>query len=742
MSVDGAQRIFLLYVAGSDADERRALEIADRLHTHGHDAIIDRHIQPPRGGWPSWVERQIKRASVIVLLCSDSLRRSFDGAVDPETHLPSWPDYIAQLCVAPGVRDKIIPVSYARGPASVPTMLRSRRVYQLPREFAALLQALSRSSHKTTPGGKGPLPASARRRANATSAFAQVTPLEQLFFLLTTLFSASELRRWIRYRPGGELLSAELPAKLSSKATVVHAAVQLLHRHNRIDEELFHALKGRFPRRAASIDRVRARWSSSRPVASAVARPVARSGSDDPIGVLGLKINERFQITELLGVGGMSVVYRGRDLRLQRPVAIKFLSPSVVSIPKIVDRFRQECHALCSFGHPNIVMPVDFGVLASGAPYLAMEYLPGRDLSGLLAAGRLPWPRARAIIRQIIAALAYIHARGVIHRDLKPANCRVSETPSESVKLIDFGIAKVVAHDAGIASAVWRRGGFRPVSTQLGQRMGTPLYWAPEQASGERVDHRVDIYSLGVLIYELIAGALPPGPLHNLDWRAGLPEGTSPRLVALIGRATRRNPDERFASIAELRAEFDALDEPLASAPTEDVRGRDKAGSVEPDVTAALQRREPEIEVVDVTRGGEARRLPVLYLSDRDAHLWVPTSESSQLTIGPGNRVSVGANGRLVYSGRRRARCLELSTCPAEFTIETRAPLRERVTILCARGQRDSRGRSFVLDRRLRFRVSGDVSEQVLGLLAPANDSALLLCMTPGTGPGVKGERA
>ncbi|HEX3928840.1 MAG TPA: protein kinase [Gemmatimonadales bacterium] len=206
----------------------------------------------------------------------------------------------------------------------------------------------------------------------------------------------------------------------------------------------------------------------------------------------------RYQIVELLGAGGMGMVYRARDERLQRDVAIKILSPAAFSDETARRRFQKEALALAKLSHPNIAAVYDVGEDADTA-YLVMECVSGESLAARLQRSPLAVAEALTVSIQIAGALSEAHEQGVVHRDLKPAN--VMLTPKGQVKVLDFGLAKLLAPPDAPAATLSR--------SELGAPAGTPMYMSPEQAFGEPVDARTDLWSLGVVIFESLAGRAP-----------------------------------------------------------------------------------------------------------------------------------------------------------------------------------------------------------------------------------------
>jgi serine/threonine-protein kinase len=253
------------------------------------------------------------------------------------------------------------------------------------------------------------------------------------------------------------------------------------------------------------------------------------------------RLSERYEILEELGRGGMGIVFKARDQLLDRLVALK-----VVRLEDVTegsrDRLLTEARVAAKLNHPNIVQIYDCA-FARGFLTLAMEYVEGQSLREILAQkGPFPLPAALLILGQVARALEYAHGIGIVHRDIKPAN--ILWTPQKSAKLTDFGIARMI----------------QDLKTTRTLVVGTPLYMAPEQITGRGVDHRADIYSLGVTFYELLTGA-PPFPhgdvgYHHIhtpppDPRTMRPDLPEP-LLSVIFKLLAKSPDERYSSATEL----------------------------------------------------------------------------------------------------------------------------------------------------------------------------------------------
>ncbi|MBK7876287.1 MAG: serine/threonine protein kinase [Planctomycetes bacterium] len=248
------------------------------------------------------------------------------------------------------------------------------------------------------------------------------------------------------------------------------------------------------------------------------------------------------EVLELVGQGGMGCVYRARHRQLDRMVALKILAPGTEDDARFEERFLREARALARLDHPGIVRVHDFG-RAGARWYLTMEFVEGTTLRALLREGRVTARAALDIVPQLCDALQYAHDEGIVHRDIKPENVLVDA--KGRVKIADFGLAKLVGHA--------EEHGARTRSDQV---MGTPNYMAPEQATSSRdVDHRADIYSLGVVFYEMLTGELPIGRFEAPSKRARVDE----RLDDIVLKSLERTPELRYQHAVEVGTDLAGL---------------------------------------------------------------------------------------------------------------------------------------------------------------------------------------
>lgn len=261
--------------------------------------------------------------------------------------------------------------------------------------------------------------------------------------------------------------------------------------------------------------------------------------------------SNRYQVTHLIARGGMAIVYRAQDTLLNRAVALKILYPELSEDPLFVERFRREAQAAANLSHPNIVPVFDWGE-DGGTYFIVMELVDGTSLAEMLRGGETLTPaRSAQIVEQVAAALGYAHRSGVVHRDVKPGNILL--TRDGQVKVTDFGIAQAVSSEDHLAEA--------------GSVMGTATYFSPEQAEGAAVDGRSDVYSLGVVLYEMLVGRPPfigdtPVEVSSQHVRSAVPalsqfSSSVPHdLEAIVMEALSKSPSNRYQSADEMRADL------------------------------------------------------------------------------------------------------------------------------------------------------------------------------------------
>src|SRR5436190_1367464 len=270
-----------------------------------------------------------------------------------------------------------------------------------------------------------------------------------------------------------------------------------------------------------------------------------------------------YRILEKLGVGGQGTVYKATDTKLGRTVVIKVLPPELTAKETNLKRFEREARLASSLDHPNICTIFDLDTV-DGVHFIAMQHVEGKNVRQLVGGRPLELKSALLIALQVADALAVAHARGIIHRDIKSGNVMV--TPAGQAKVLDFGLAKLLDDDEAGKSGI-----HRTELTEVGVPYGTATYAAPEQARGDRVDKRADIFSTGVLIYEMVTGTWPfrgkttidvrhavlydaPKPLAEMR-RDPLP----PRLQQIIDKAMAKNPRDRYQKMEDIRDDLRAV---------------------------------------------------------------------------------------------------------------------------------------------------------------------------------------
>lgn len=282
--------------------------------------------------------------------------------------------------------------------------------------------------------------------------------------------------------------------------------------------------------------------------------------NEDPL--VGSTLSERYRIDELIGSGAMGRVYRAEHVLMRKTVAIKVLHQELTNVAEITQRFEREARAAAQIEHAHVAAATDFGKLSDGSFFLVLEFIGGVSLTSVIEEGPMALSRVLNIARQVCSALESAHARGIVHRDLKPDNLHLVEGEEEEgdfVKILDFGIAKLPSEKTE-GEAI----------TQVGLVYGTPEYMAPEQALGQEVDARADLYSLGVIMYEMLTGRRPylgqPVALLGQQLSSKLPKMASVAKVRvpapveqLVKELLQPDAEGRIESARQVREQLDAL---------------------------------------------------------------------------------------------------------------------------------------------------------------------------------------
>ena len=396
--------------------------------------------------------------------------------------------------------------------------------------------------------------------------------------------------------------------------------------------------------------------------------------------VPGARIGQ-YEIVTLLGAGGMGEVYRARDARLQRDVAIKIVRDLAAGGPDRVARFRREAHVLASLNHPNI--GAIYGVEDVGeSRALVLELVDGPTLADRLARGPIPLDEAIAIARQMADALAAAHDQGVIHRDLKPANVKLR--PDGTVKVLDFGLAKVFADESG-ASEPFNSPTLSLGATHAGVILGTAAYMSPEQARGKAVDRRTDVWAFGCVLYEMLTGrrAFSSDEVSDtlafvitkpVDW-AALPSDTPPAIRRLLRRCLEKDRGQRLRDVGDASLELNDI-----------TAGADAGPPSSPDVRS--RRRSLGIGLAGLATGAAVAATALLV-----ARLWqtvppralerfaiVPPTNAAVVPTGAVRTVAISPDGRRILyvsvDGRLMTRTLDrLEVVPLVETGLPNAPL-------------------------------------------------------------------
>ena len=331
---------------------------------------------------------------------------------------------------------------------------------------------------------------------------------------------------------------------------------------------------------------------------------------------VGITIDNRYQVESVLGEGGMGVVYQCRHTIIGKRVALKLLRADLARDPEVTERFLNEARAASSIGNAHIIDISDFGHFEDGSTYLVMELLSGKTLSALLEAQQpLALPQLLHIALQLADGLSAAHEANIVHRDLKPENVFLITRGGEKdfVKILDFGIAKVSTASTGRL-------------TRAGTVFGTPHYMSPEQASGAPVDHRGDIYALGVILHEMATGRVPfdaedfmgilsqhmykpPVPMRNFAPTAEIPAG----LEAIVLKCMSKRPEMRYQTMQELAADLALLEHGAEPAALEEVSGRNEAFSVPPEYFTRADRKSSAPTLPQLSTGSRWNKAWILW---------------------------------------------------------------------------------------------------------------------------------
>jgi eukaryotic-like serine/threonine-protein kinase len=379
-----------------------------------------------------------------------------------------------------------------------------------------------------------------------------------------------------------------------------------------------------------------------------------------------------YEIIASLGAGGMGEVYRARDARLGRDVAIKILPRTFAEDAERQARFGREARVLASLNHPNIAQIYDSHD-ADGAVAIVMELVEGEDLAARIARGRLTWSDARRIVRQLADGLDAAHERGIIHRDLKPANIRI--TPEETVKILDFGLAKTSIsgkQDPALSPTITSS------DTHLGTIIGTAAYMAPEQAKGRTIDKRVDIWAFGVVAYEMLTARSPfagESAIESLglvvasepEWGA-LPSTVPPRIVELLKRCLVKDPKARLRDIGDFIHVLETdVDAPRPASTTPSVAPR---SSVLPMIVLALALAAAAAAAAWMLKPSASVPVPLRRLLLPDA-----IAGSSSVALSPdGTRIAYVSDGRILVRRLDETHAQELTVAPRTTNFLVWAP--------------------------------------------------------------------
>jgi serine/threonine-protein kinase len=382
-----------------------------------------------------------------------------------------------------------------------------------------------------------------------------------------------------------------------------------------------------------------------------------------------------YRILSEIGTGGMGVVYLAEHRHLRRKAAVKVLLSEFANRPDLLERFFSEARATSSIDHPGIVQVLDCEVDAQGRPYIVMEYLVGQTLAAHMAGRALPSAEAVPLTRRMAQALAAAHDKGIVHRDIKPENVFVLAHPPGTVKMVDFGIAKLAREfKAGQQSR-----------TQTGVLMGTPLYMSPEQCRGAgAVDHRTDIYSVGCVLFEMLTGR-PPFQYEGLgelvaahlteappEVRALVP--AVPEAVnALVASLLRKPPGERPQTMAEVVAALTALDPSAGSTVPPPAAGSSTAAPPAPASVAPPSPARTTNRPNDTTFGASAGEAGT---SDADEALAPSRGRGGMIAVAALVLIAGGAGGAFWWKQRSASSELAGPAPVAAAVVPTPPPVR------------------------------------------------------------------
>jgi serine/threonine protein kinase len=270
------------------------------------------------------------------------------------------------------------------------------------------------------------------------------------------------------------------------------------------------------------------------------------------------EISKQYEVLSVLGQGGMSIIYKARHRQMDRLVAIKILQPQLAASEQHLKRFTREAEVLSRFDHPNIVKVWSYGIIEGTKPYLVMEFIDGQTLASLLKEkGPLAIERFITVFELVLKGLAHAHEQGIVHRDLKPSNLMIAGSNSEIVKIVDFGIARILEEDQKL--------------TKTGAVLGTPAYMSPEQCSNHKLDERSDIYSISCAMYESLSGAPPFSDENALGlMMKHLQENPSPLAICaetaagrsidrMVRTGLNKEPSQRYQNAAEMLDELNRI---------------------------------------------------------------------------------------------------------------------------------------------------------------------------------------